>query len=65
MGVSSVTLFHSLFYSKTLVFIGGVGRFLPFFPSLTLFARIPHPFQWKNVTLFRPFRLKGDRWGEG
>ena len=65
MAVSSVTLFQTHFYSNSPVFIGGVGRFLPFFPSLTLFALIPHTFQWKNVTLFRPFRLKGDRWGEG
>ena len=65
MGVLSVTLFGGIFGAEFLVFIGRVGGFLPIIPSLTLFALIPHPFQWKNVTLFRPFRLKGDRWGEG
>ena len=65
MAFSSVTHLEAFFCAKTLVFIGDFARFLQSPPSLTLFALIPHPFQWKNVTLFRPFRLKGDRWGEG
>ena len=47
MGVSSVTLFGGIFGAEFLVFIGGVGGFLPIIPSLTLFGLIPHPFQWK------------------
>ena len=55
MGVSSVTLLGGRFWVEFLVFIGGVGGFLPFFPSLTFFALIPHTFHWKNVTLFAHF----------
>ena len=65
MPLSSVTLFGGDFGADFLVFIGVLSTFSATSPSLTLFALIPHTFHWKNVTLFRPFRPKGDRWGEG
>ena len=65
MGVSSVTHFEGIIRAKTLVFIGVLATFSRPASSLTFFALIPHTFHWKNVTLFRPFRPKGDRWGEG
>ena len=55
MGISSVTLFGGRFGAEFLVFIGEVEQFFIPFSSLTFFARIPHTFQWKNVTLFAHF----------
>ena len=55
MGVSSVTLLGGNFVAKFLAFIGILDGFLGSSPSLTLFALIPHLFQWKNVTLFAHF----------
>ena len=53
--VSSVTFFKKKNWVGVLVFIGLFTTFSEGIASLTLFALIPHPFQWKNVTLFAHF----------